>query len=115
MTGEARQAHLAYLGKSLVIFPEISKALGASDAATVQKYGCWYEALDKGTLPVLSEAQRHFVEAVHEQTKPMTQHELLWIKYKKLLAQSLMHATTGGKYSRAHGHFGNTNSREYDP
>ncbi|MCX7173754.1 MAG: DUF413 domain-containing protein [Proteobacteria bacterium] len=115
MTTEARQAHLAYLGKTLVIFPEIGKALGHNDAASIRKYGCWYEALDKGTLPVMSEAQKHFVEAVHGKTAPTTQHETIWIEYKKLLAQSLMHATSGGQYSRAHGHYGNTNSSEYIP
>jgi uncharacterized protein YifE (UPF0438 family) len=115
MTLEARKAHLQFLEESLVIFPEIAKLLGNEDASRIRKYGCWYDALDRGILPVLSEAQRHFVEAARGKAEPITEHELLWVKYKKLQAQALMHATSAGRYSRAHGYYGNTDSSAYNP
>lgn len=114
MTDDIRQTHLTYLAKSLVITHEIAEALGPEGATILRKYGCWYEALDKGNLSPMSEAQRHFVDAAQGKTVPTTQHELVWVKYKKLWAQALMHATAGGKYSRAHGHFGDTNSNKYN-
>lgn len=114
MTNDTRQAHLAYLAKSFVVAHEIAEGLGPEGTATLRKYGCWYEALDKGNLSAISESQRHFLDAVHGKTNPTTEHELIWVKYKKLWAQALMHATAGGKYSRAHGHFGDTNSSKYN-
>lgn len=115
MSTETRQAHLSYLNKSMTIFHSIANALGERDAATIRKYGCWYEALDKGVLPVMSEAQSHFVQVAHGKTAPITKHELLWVKYKKLLSQAYMNATPKSQYSRAHGNYGSTAHSTYDP
>jgi len=113
MTNHTRQAHLIYLAKSFIVAHEIAKDLGPEEITTLRKYGCWYEALDKGNLSPMSEAQRQFLDAVHGKKTPSTEHELIWAKYKKLWAQALMHATAGGQYSRAHGHFGDTDSKKY--
>lgn len=113
MTDDIRQKHLIYLAKAFVVTHDIAEAIGLEGTMTLRKYGCWYEALDKGYLPAMSDAQCHFLDAAHGRAKPTTQHELLWIKYKNLLVQERMHETAGGKYSRAHGYFGDTNSKKY--
>ncbi len=56
MTNDTRQAHLAYLAKSFVVAHEIAEGLGPEGTATLRKYGCWYEALDKGNLSAISES-----------------------------------------------------------
>ncbi|WP_434735439.1 DUF413 domain-containing protein [Candidatus Accumulibacter necessarius] len=117
MTEDVKTLHKGFLRQPFAIDQDIARAMSGQDVELLQKYGCWLEALESGALPIISEAQHHFVEAVNGRTTPTTSHEKVWIRYKNCIARSLIEQSTSGgqNYSRAHGYFGSPNSDAYNP
>ena len=117
MTDSAQSLHKEYLRQPFAIEQDVARGMSSQDIDLLKKYGCWLEALESGALPIISKAQRHFVEAVNGRTIPTTSHEKAWIRYKNCVARNLIEKSISGgsNYSRAHGHFGSPNSDAYEP
>ena len=49
----------------------------------IEKYGHWFNALQKGALSPLNDNQKRFVEVANFRIEPNSQHEKAWWKYLK--------------------------------
>jgi uncharacterized protein YifE (UPF0438 family) len=49
----------------------------------IHKYKSFYESLDSGSRRPTTEAQKHFVTVCRDVSRAITNHEKVWVKYKK--------------------------------
>jgi uncharacterized protein YifE (UPF0438 family) len=53
----------------------------AKEIGLLHRFGCWYQDLQDGVVPAVSDAQKRFVECAHGKVEPLSRHEIAWRKY----------------------------------
>lgn len=100
--GEVLKNHRSRLRQHFTVPATIRSALSADELKHIEKYGCWFKALQEGTLECLTGAQEHFVEVSRGKAAPNTFSEHVWSKYVEMETKMAMNATQA-QYTSSHG------------
>jgi hypothetical protein len=74
--------HSAFLSRHDFVLPP-GGDFDDKERALLTRYGRWLEALAEGTIPPLTEEQRHFVQAALGECPPRSAFEAAWLKQRQ--------------------------------